>query len=433
MTGRRIDVRIGANPVRVGEMFTEASGNRETSTFIYDPSWIAHPRAFAISPALPLVPTPYYASNRSKGSSLPLPIADSVPDSWGRKVMKLLQGNDHLTDLDYLVGTDDTLRMGALRYFDSEAEDATALAPTPTEEEVAKGAVGIPRLHDLGAVIRAARAFEADPAGYAARCAEMVGGDILREAVGSLGGARPKVNARDRDGALWIVKLPKQSDEYAMARAEVLALRLAAEVGITACEAQVMNDAQNFPIALVRRFDRIGDDHAARVPFISALTFLGLEGEDPIGTYEDIAMQMRAHAQNAGAQMAELYRRMLFTVLIHNTDDHLRNHGFLRGASGWQLSPAYDINPEHRAGRTLQTPISAIHGSDASVRSVLDAAEFFDVRPKGARYLARDMAQHIAKRWRPLGGELGMTSRDTNAVAAAIETSDLKYAADLPL
>lgn len=260
-----------------------------------------------------------------------------------------------------------------------------------------------------------------------------MGGDILREAVGSLGGARPKVNARDRNGALWIVKLPKQSDEYAMARAEVLALRLAAEVGITACEAQVMNDAQNFPIALVRRFDRIGDDHAARVPFISALTFLGLEGEDPIGTYEDIAMQMRAHAQNAGAQMAELYRRMLFTVLIHNTDDHLRNHGFLRGASGWQLSPAYDINPEHRAGRTLQTPISAIHGSDASVRSVLDAAEFFDVRPKGARYLARDMAQHIAKRWRPLGGELGMTSRDTNAVAAAIETSDLKYAADLPL
>lgn len=433
MAGRRIDVRIGATPVRVGELFTESSGSRETSTFLYDPSWIAHPRAFAISPALPLLPTPFYASNRHKGSSLPLAIADGAPDSWGRKVMKLLQGNVHLTELDYLIGTDDMLRMGALRYFESDANDATALATTPTDQEIAEGAVRIPRLHDLDAVIREARDFEADPAGYAARRADMVGSQILREAVGSLGGARPKVNARDRDGALWIVKLPKQSDDYAMARAEVLALRLAREVSILTCEAQIMNDAQNFPIALIRRFDRTGPDHTARVPFISALTFLGLEEEDAVGTYEDIAMMMRAHAQNAGTQMAELYRRMLFTILIRNTDDHLRNHGFLRSASGWQLSPAYDINPEHRSGRTLQTPISAIHGADASVRAALDAAEFFDMRPASARELARNMAQHIAKTWRPLGAHLGMTSRDMNAVAAAIETAELRFAMNLPL
>jgi serine/threonine-protein kinase HipA len=433
MTGRRLDVRIGANPVRVGELFTENSGNRETSTFVYDPDWISHPRGFAISPGLPLSAAPYYASNRNKGSSLPLPIADSAPDSWGRKVMKLLAGHDHLTDLDYLVGTDDALRMGALRYFDGTHEDAQALAPSPTDKEISQGAVGIPRLHDLDAVIHEARAFEADPAGYAARRAEMVGGDILREAVGSLGGARPKVNARDRDGALWIVKLPKQADDYAVARAEVLALTLAREVGINACDARIMNDAQSFPIALVRRFDRTGPDHAARVPFISALTFLGLEGEDALGTYEDIAMQMRAHAHNARDQMSELYRRMMFGILIRNTDDHLRNHGFLRGAAGWQLSPAYDINPEHRSGRGMQTPISAIHGNDASVRAALDAAEFFDVRPAGARHLARDMAQHIAKRWRPLGAELGMTARDTSAVAAAIETPQLEYAKTLAL
>jgi len=131
--------------------------------------------------------------------------------------------------------------------------------------------------------------------------------------------------------------------------------------------------------------------------------------------------------------MAELYRRMLFNILIRSTDDHLRNHGFLRASSGWQLSPAYDMNPEHRSGRTMQTPISAIHGSEASVRAALDASEFFDVRPAEARDLARGMASHIAKRWRPLGAELGMTSRDTSAVAAAIETPDLRYAAELPL
>jgi len=433
MTNRRLDVRIGTNPVRVGELFTQISGSRETSTFIYDADWISHPRGFAISPAMPLARTPYYASNRNKGSSLPLPIADSAPDSWGRKVMNLLAGSNHLADVDYLTGTDDALRMGALRYFDGMDEDATALAPSPTNDEISNGAVGIPRLHDLDAVLREARAFEADPAGYAARRAEMVGGDILREAVGSLGGARPKVNARDRDGALWIVKLPKQSDDYAVARAEVMALTLAQEVGINACEAKIMNDAESFPIALVRRFDRTGPNHAARVPFISALTFLGLEGEDQVGTYEDIAMQMRGHAQNAAAQMAELYRRMMFTVLIRNTDDHLRNHGFLRGASGWHLSPAYDINPEHRSGRSLQTPISEIHGNEASVRAVLEAAEFFDLRPAAARDLARNMARHIARRWRPLGAELGMTARDTSAVAAAIETPDLRFAAELPL
>ncbi len=179
-----------------------------------------------------------------------------------------------------------------MRYFDGPGEDAVALAP-PREV-----GLGVLRLHDLEEVIRQVRAFEEDPASYAAGRARFVGGDLLAEAMGSLGGARPKVNARDDDGALWIVKLPKIDDHYAMARAEVMTLKLAAEVRITAAEARILNTSQRFPSALVRRFDHTGADHADRVPFISAQTFLGLDGT-ATSSYEDLAMAMRQHRRTA--------------------------------------------------------------------------------------------------------------------------------------
>ncbi len=263
MATRRVDVRIGTEAVPVGELIVETEGARETSIFTYHESWRALDRAFALAPNMTLGPAPFYGRREERRSTLPLPIADTAPDSWGRKIIEHLRGTQYLTELDYLLQSDDHLRVGALRYFDGSGPDATALAPPRAD------GVRVPRLHDLDEVVRQARAFEEDPAGYAKRRAQLVGGDLLAEAVGSLGGARPKVNARDSDGALWIVKLPKIDDDYAMARAEVMTLKLAREVGIDACEAEILNTSQRFPAALIRRFDRIGPDFASRVPFIS--------------------------------------------------------------------------------------------------------------------------------------------------------------------
>ncbi|MBK43827.1 MAG: hypothetical protein CMN20_00640 [Roseovarius sp.] len=373
---------------------------------------------------MPLVAAPFYGRRDGERSALPLPMTDTAPDSWGRKIIELLRGTQYLTELDYLLESDDRLRIGALRYFDGPGAEATALAPPRAD------GVNVPRLHDLDEVIRQARAFEEDPAGYARRRAELVGGDLLAEAVGSLGGARPKVNARDREGALWIVKLPKIDDDYAVARAEAMTLRLAREVGIDACVADILNTSQRFPAALIRRFDRVGADHSDRVPFISAQTFLGLGGT-AASSYEDLAMAMRRHCVDPAGQIVELYRRMVFGILIRNTDDHLRNHGFLRAPGGWRLSPAFDINPEHRPGGRMQTAISEIHGNLPSIDAALDASAFFDIDRRTAEQMTGDMARHIAGAWRRIGGQLGMDARDFSAVGAAIETEDLAKACRL--
>jgi serine/threonine-protein kinase HipA len=350
MPTRKVFVRIGVAAAPVGELIVDAeAAGRDTSTFTYDPAWNARQDAFAIAPRMPLGLAPSYTSKASDGSSLPGPIADGTPDSWGRAVIKMALGGRALTDLDFLLEADDFLRFGALRYFDGPGKDATALAPAKT----GPGQASIPRLLDLEQIVVEARAFEADPIHYRETRTRMVGGDLLRNAVGTLGGARPKVNAKAEDGSLWIVKLAKIDDQYAIARAEVMALRLAERVGITAAQADVLTSSQRFPVAIVKRFDR--NNQGARIPFISAQTFMGLPGAEP-GNYVDVAMQMRAFSRDPKADMSELFRRLMFNVLIQNTDDHLRNLGFLyRGAGKWGLSPAYDVNPVPEEGTTLKT------------------------------------------------------------------------------
>lgn len=265
MATRRIDVRLGTNAVPVGEFLHENTGTRETSAFTYNASWLDNPRAFAIAPDMPLQAAPFYRAGTGNASALPGPIADGSPDSWGRAIIKAALGGRVDSDLDYLLESDDGLRSGALRYFDKPGTAGKPLAPPR-----APGEVSIPRLFDLGQIVTEARAFEADPVRYRESRAKMLHGGLLRNALGSLGGARPKVNARDEHGHLWIVKLAKMDDEHAVARAEVLALRLADRVGIEASTADVLATSQRFPVAIIRRFDRIapraaGQPHARPV------------------------------------------------------------------------------------------------------------------------------------------------------------------------
>lgn len=426
MDRREVDIRLGAQAVPVGRLIVEDDGRRAVSTFVYHSSWVAHPQGFDLAPSLPRTTTPYHrtAGGDRDRSCLPWPIDDGAPDSWGRRVLQKTSGRTRLGDLDYLTGTDDALRIGALRCFTQEGAEGQPLAPGGVDGP------RVPRLHSMDSVVREARAFDADPDGFLERRNTLVGGDALRQAVGSLGGARPKINAVDADGSLWIVKLPKQHDTYAMARAEVLALTLAGMVGIDAAEAQVIPDSQRFPLIRVRRFDRAGPGFQSRIPYISAQTFMAdaNSGRDAVHSYEDIAMRMRAHAAAPRAQIHQLYRRMAFSILVRNTDDHLRNHGFLRTAQGWVLSPAFDINPEHRPSGVLQTPISAIHGDACDVNAALDAAPLFDLSTTEARVLLRQMADTIAGQWRTVGARLGMDSTDTRAMAQVLDNAEVAKA-----
>lgn len=422
MAKKNVFVRIGRAAAPVGELIVSTEGVRETSVFQYDRRWLSNPQAFAISPSLRLQEGPYYF-NKAEGSSLPPPIADGTPDSWGRAIIKAHLGGRSRTDLDFLLQTSDELRSGALRYYESDDENSEPLAHAVTEP----GLHSVPRLIDLHALEVEARAFELDPARYREKRANMLGGDILKDAVGSLGGARPKINALDEKGDLWIVKLAKFDDDYSVAHAEVLAMTLARAVGIEVAEARVVPSSQKFPLAIVKRFDR--QPNGIRVPFISAQTFMGLPGAEP-GNYADIAFQMVEWASDYEAESRELFRRVAFNVLIQNTDDHLRNLGFLYGGDKrWRLSPAYDVNPVPERGVTLKTAISELHGNELDVGQLIDAAPLFGLQKDEAMGVLGAMAVTVRDGWRDVANRLQMAGKDIRHVAPAFENGQIEAAA----
>lgn len=426
MAKKQIFVRIGRAATPVGELIVSTDGVRETSVFQYDRSWLEHPQAFALSPGMRLDQSPYYF-NKEDGSSLPPPISDGTPDSWGRAIIKAHLGGRSCTDLDFLLQSSDDLRSGALRYYESREEAALPLAPPILKP----GLHSVPRLIDLDALIIEARAFELDPARYREKRANMIGGDLLKGAVGSLGGARPKINAIAEDGSLWIVKLAKFDDQHSVAHAEVLALTLAGAVGIETAEARIIPSSQKYPIAIIKRFDRA--EEGIRIPFISAQTFMNLPGAEP-GNYADIAFQMMEWSADAESDTQELFRRLAFNILIQNTDDHLRNLGFLYGGGGrWRLSPAFDVNPVPERGTTLKTAISEIHGTELDIDQLIDAAPYFGIDKDMAVKVVSNMATTIKEGWRQIAGRLQMPGKDIRFVAPAFENPQMDRALSLRL
>ena len=410
----------------VGQLDFNVDGIRQNSVFTYAQSWIDDPLSFDLSPAMPRSQRIAAATLHGNVSPLVQPIADSTPDSWGRAIMRTANGGRAMNDFEYLIGVDDFLRSGALRFYASNAPDAPALAQPRTGDN----AYSIPRLVDLETMVHEARAFEADPTHYRENRAKLMAGQILLDAAGSLGGARPKLNVRKEDQSIWIAKLPKMGDAYDMARAEVLALRLAGEIGMTVSEAELLVVAGQFPIALIKRFDRTYSNPTApdRAHFITAQSFMGLPGTEP-SNYAAIAEQMLQHG--AGDDLAELWTRMAYSVLIQNTDDHLRNHGFLRTANRWSLAPAYDINPDAAPGGTLKTAISDLHGNALHISEVIDSAPLFQIDTAEAREALKVMAEIISDRWRSIAAELQMPAKDMRTLAPAFESQQVKDALGL--
>lgn len=380
---RKIDIRFGNAGIPVGELiFDISAGGKQSSRFSYVDSWVEHPDTFALAPSMPLDGGPFFYTGDK--TALPAPIADAAPDSWGRKLLKAnlrcREQNEHLfvTELDYLVEPVDELRQGALRFFDSE-----------TGLPMSQGTLAtVPNIKDAGRFTRASFAFQNDPDAFKDN-PDIEG---LAHLVGSLGGARPKINVLGNDGSLWIAKLPRPDDTYDVAKVEGNTLRLAAMVGIKASEASTVRIDGPHSTLLVKRFDRIGNE---RVPYISAQTFMGLSGAEA-GNYVDLAMQIERYGAQPRQDIEELYRRLMFSVLVSNVDDHLRNHGFLMETGGkWRLSPAFDINPSPGEGQTLKTAISDIHGNEPSIEAVVDAAPYFGIEVDVAAKMAKEMSDIV--------------------------------------
>jgi serine/threonine-protein kinase HipA len=240
----------------------------------------------------------------------------------------------------------------------------------------------------------------------------------------SLGGARPKASVVDQHGRLAIAKFPKETDEYGIEVWEAVALGLAARAGIRTPDYELLHVAER-PILLSRRFDRAD---GTRIPFLSGLSMLGLkDGEH--GSYPELVDALTQHGANAADDAREMYRRMVFNVLISNVDDHLRNHGFLwTGRNGWTLSPVYDLNPTPTdvRKRILTTNISLDEGT-CDLNLVISVAEYFGLADADAKAIIKDVAT-VTSTWREAAAAVGAPAVEVRRMASAFEHDDLEKA-----
>jgi serine/threonine-protein kinase HipA len=312
----------------VGRLFSAERGS--AVSFQYAREWLLRPDRFALDPtSLPMHPSMQHSA------TLFGCIQDCGPDRWGRRlieraVRKKLLVQKPFREVDYVLALDDHSRIGALRFRTGPGEPF--LSPS----------VGvIPPLVRLAALLRAAEAihFENETA------------EDLRFLLGEgspLGGARPKSAVRQEDGGLAIAKFPKADDIRDIGAGETLALQIARNAGIHTVESRCVTvDASS--VTVISRFDR---ENGQRIPFLSAASLLGLEASSP-GSYTLMADAIRRFGDAVTEDLHELWRRMVFSLLASNCDDHLRNHGFLMRQPGrWSLSPAYDLNPVPEMERT---------------------------------------------------------------------------------
>jgi serine/threonine-protein kinase HipA len=409
-----IEVHIDFAPglTRVGTLHRHARRGAESISFEYHTSWLKDPARFSLEPALSLGPGAFAppAGFHVFGS-----IGDSAPDTWGRRLMQRTERRraqregravHALQELDYLLGVSDVSRLGALRF--RNAGEAVFQSPT---------SAGVPGLVELGRLLQATERILRD---------EETDEDLqLIFAPGSsLGGACPKVSVIDQHGNLSIAKFPKETDEYSIELWESVALTLATRAGIRVPDYELIRVASR-PVMLSRRFDRAAQ---SRVPFLSALSMLGLKDGER-GSYPELVDALTEHGAQASADARELYRRMVLNVMISNVDDHLRNHGFLWvGKSGWTLSPVYDLNPtpaEVRP-RILTTNIT-LEEATCDLDLVLSSAEFFGLKLPEAKRIAKDVAS-ITSTWRDVAASAAAPRSEIVRMESAFEHNDLRRA-----
>lgn len=405
-------IDIGGQPQLVGRLWSRVRRERESASFEYDPTWLNHPDRFPLEPALMLVDG---AQHTAAEKALFGALGDSAPDRWGRTLMRRAERQrardgkrppQTLFEIDYLLRVSDEARQGALRF---------ALQPDgPFLAESGKNS--IPPLVELPGLLAATESIEDDD------------GDIddlrlLLAPGSSLGGARPKASVRERDGSLTIAKFPRKEDEVQAVLWEALALTLAGKAGIPVPEWRIETVAGR-AVLLLKRFDRNGKQ---RIPFLSAMSMLGAQ-DNELHSYMEIADAIRRQGAAANDDRAQLWRRMVFNVLISNTDDHLRNHGFLySGPNGWCLSPAYDLNPVpvDIKPRVLSTSID-LEDAAASMELAFEVAGYFGLKAGQARAIATEVAQ-VVSTWRKEAERLGL-QREVARMASAFEHDDLRRA-----
>ena len=396
---------MAPEPSLMGCLYAETLRGKEITSFEYSPSWLTdHPGLLALDPDLQL-----FSGRQFTPLDKPMfgILSDSCPDRWGRLLMDrretILAKQENrkprnLLETDYLLGVHDEARMGALRFSLQEGgpflscESDMAAPPWTT-------------LRDLEA---ASIAFEKDENIYNNRWLQM-----LLAPGSSLGGARPKATVKAPDNSLWIAKFPSRHDLYDSGAWEQVTHELAKACELNVPESKLERFSDTGSTFLVKRFDRRS---GRRILFSSALALLGkTDGDSSESSYLDLVQFLTSYGASARTDLRELWRRIVFNMAVSNTDDHLRNHGFLLTPKGWRLSPMFDVNPNPK-GNYLSLNVT-LDDSMINTDLAVEAASFFGLKKDEAAEEAKLILSIVGNSWRPIAESFGI-SRDSQEILA---------------
>jgi serine/threonine-protein kinase HipA len=411
----------GVEPFKLGNLWPLAARGNEAFAFEFDPDALNRPElhAYQLDPHLRLLAGRQFCPHGLANFGLFL---DSSPDRWGRMLMKrrldrqkrngLAPEDKRLVESDYLLGVHDEFRVGALRFRLNDAGDFL-------DDNHDRAA---PPLVQLRALEEASLNLERNPDDESKQVDDWL--KMLISPGGSLGGARPKASVIDPDGHLWIAKFPSTRDTRDMGAWELVVLTLAQACGIKVSEARVQKFSSDHHTFLVRRFDRT--EEGERLHFASAMTLTGHQDGDDESTgasYLELAQVLIQHGANTNEDLRELWTRIVFNMHVSNTDDHLRNHGFLLDpVRGWRLSPAYDINPIPDGGAGLKLNVNQ-DSNDLDVDLALSVAGVFRLSAEEANAIVVSI-KAVASQWRTVAQALGLSRREISDMEHAFRIAD---------
>lgn len=303
-------------------------------------------------------------------------------------------------EIDYLLGVHDRYRQGALRFkTDPNGEfldNNEKLAAPP-----------ISSLRELEHAAMKVESSDSDDPDYLKWLY------MLMSPGSSLGGARPKASVVDEDEHLWIAKFPSRYDDHDMAAWEYLVYTLALDAGIHMAESRIEKFNYHHHTFLTKRFDRT---ESSRRHFTSAMTQLGYYDGDYEASYLELAQFLTEHGSNTKVDLEQLWRRIVFYIAVSNTDDHLRNHGFIYSNGGWILSPAYDVNPV--------TPTNGLHlnitddNNGLDYELAMEVIDFFQLSEAKAEQVKEEVISAVS-RWEVVAKDIGISRREQQLMAAA--------------
>lgn len=399
------------SPIQMGILCSEVLRGKEVFSFENDSQWLKHKQFRALDPDLAqFVGKQYLPTDKSNFGIF----LDSSPDRWGRVLMRRREAitarsenrqERTLTEADYLLGVYDGNRMGALRFKLAAKGDFMdnnkAMASPPWAS-----------IRDLE---YASLQLEKDDLKDDAEYAKWL--NMLIAPGSSLGGARPKANILDENGALWIAKFPSGHDSKDVGAWEAVVATLARDCGIKMAESRAQKFSCRQHTYLSKRFDRTSD--GKRIHFASAMTLLGYaDGADSAEgvSYLELAEWIGRNCNKVSQNLEQLWRRIVFSIAVSNCDDHLRNHGFILTSEGWTLSPAYDINPTE-LGLGLKLNISEEDNS-LDFGLALSVAEYFGLDDTLSNNILNEIKTAVSS-WRKIATRQGISRSEQELMANA--------------